>query len=375
MISRFFIDRPIFATVISIVISLAGVASIFLLPLAQYPNLAPPTVAVSADYPGASAETVAAAIAGPLEQQINGVEGMMYMSSNNSASGAMSLVVTFAVGTDIDKAATEVQNRVNLALPQLPEVVRQTGVTVSKQNSNLLMIVALQPQDDRYDALYISNYASLYVLDELKRIPGVGKVELSGAGDYAVRIWLRPDRMAQLKVTSTDIGAAIREQNAQVAVGRIGAPPKARPVELTRPITARGRLTDPRDLGEVILRTGANGAAVRLKDVARIELGAQSYDFKGTLNGKPAALITVNQAPGANAVNLASVVRQRMAQMSQQFPAGIVYSVPLDSTDFVKVSIREVLQTLVEALLLVFVVVFVFLQSWRATLIPLLAVP
>jgi len=375
MISRFFIDRPIFATVISVLISLAGLASMFLLPVAQYPDLTPPTVVVAANYPGASAETVATAIANPLEQQINGVEGMMYMSSNNSSSGSMALVITFAVGTNIDKAAAEVQNRVNLALPSMPEVVRQTGVSVSKQNSNLLMIVALQSQDERYDALYVSNYASLYVLDELKRIPGVGKVELSGAGDYSVRIWLKPDRMAQLKVTSADIAAAIRDQNAQVAVGRIGAPPNAQPVELTLPITARGRLRDPRELGEVTLRAGTNGATIRLKDVAHIELGAQSYDFKGTLNGKPAALITVNQSPDANAVDLANAVRQRVNELSGSFPAGIVHSVPLDSTNFVRVSIQEVLHTFAEALLLVFVVVFVFLQSWRATLIPLVAIP
>lgn len=375
MLSRFFIDRPIFATVLSVVISLAGLAAIFTLPVAQYPNLTPPTVVVSANYPGASAETVASAIAGPIEQQVNGVDGMLYMSSNSSSSGSMALVATFAVGTDIDKAASEVQNRVNLALPRLPEIVRQGGVMVSRQNSNLLMIVALQGSDDRYPPLYISNYASLNIVDELKRIPGVGKVELSGAGDYAVRIWLRPDRMAQLRITANDIALAIREQNLQVAVGRIGAPPNDGPVELTLPVAARGRLAEPSDLGRILLRSSPDGGEVRLKDVARIELGAQNYDFKGTLNGAPAALITINQAPGANAVTLAADVRARMAELAPGFPAGIGYSVPLDSTDFVRVSIKEVIQTLAEALLLVFVVVYLFLQSWRATLIPLLAVP
>ena len=374
MISRFFIDRPIFATVTSVVISLAGLAAYNKLPLAQYPNLTPPTVSVSAAFPGASPETIASAVAEPLEQKINGVDGMKYMSSTSSANGGMSLNITFAVGTDVDKAAAEVQNRVNLATPDMPQVVRDTGVTVSKGSSDALMYLALQSQDDRYDDLYISNYASKNVLDELKRVPGVSKADLLGA-EYAARIWLKPDRMAQLKISSSDIKAAIREQNIQASVGSVGAPPYARPIELTLPITARGRLTDTRELGDVILSTRANGAAIRLKDVARIELGAQSYDVKARLNGKSAALIVITQTPGANAVKLASSVRERMAELSQQFPAGVVYSVPYDTTVSVKASINEVIHTLAEAMLLVFVVVFVFLQSWRATLIPLLAVP
>ncbi len=374
MISRFFIDRPIFATVISVVISLAGIAAYNKLPLAQYPNLTPPSVSVSAAFPGASPETVASAVAEPLEQKINGVDGMKYMSSTSSANGSMSLNITFAVGTDVDKAAAEVQNRVNLATAELPQVVRDGGVTVSKGGSDTLMMLVLQSQDDRYDDLYISNYASKNVLDELKRIPGVSKADLMGA-EYAARIWLKPDRMAQLKITSTDIKAAIREQNIQASVGTIGAPPYARPLELTLPITARGRLTDTRELGEVILSTRANGATIRLKDVARMELGAQSYDVKARLNGKSAALIMVTQTSGANAVKVASAVRERMAELAQQLPAGVVYSVPYDTTISVKASIKEVMHTLGEAMLLVFVVVFVFLQSWRATLIPLLAVP
>ena len=374
MISRFFIDRPIFATVISVVISLAGLAALNKLPLAQYPNLTPPTVSVSANFPGASPETVASAVAEPLEQKINGVDGMKYMASTSSADGGMSLNITFAVGTDVDKAAAEVQNRVNLATPDMPQVVRDTGITVSKGGSEQLMMAVLQSQDERYDDLYISNYASKNVLDELKRIPGVSKATLAGA-DYAVRIWLKPDRMAQLKITSTDIRAAIREQNLQASVGNIGSPPSSRPIELTLPITARGRLLDTRELGEVILSTKANGAAIRLKDVARIELGAQSYDVKVRLNGKSAALVQITQTPGANAVNVASAVRDRLAELSRQFPAGVVYSVPYDTTISVKASIKEVIQTLVEAMVLVFAVVFVFLQSWRATLIPLLAVP
>ena len=374
MISRFFIDRPIFATVISLLISLAGLASYYKLPLAQYPNLTPPTVIVSANFPGASPVTVASAVAEPLEQKINGVDGMKYMSSTSSANGGMSLNITFAVGTDIDKAAAEVQNRVNLAAPDMPQVVRDGGVTVSKGGSDPLMYLALQSQDVRYDDLYISNYASKNVLDELKRIPGVSKAELLGA-EYAARIWLQPDRMAQLKITSSDVKAAIREQNIQASVGAVGAPPYARPIELTLPITARGRLTDTRELGDVILSTKANGAAIRLKDVARVELGAQSYDVKARLNGKSAALIVVTQTPGANAVKLARSVRDRLSELSQQFPAGIVHSVPYDTTISVKASIDEVIHTLGEAMLLVFVVVFVFLQSWRATLIPLLAVP
>lgn len=375
MISRFFIDRPIFAAVISIVITLAGVAAIRVLPITQYPEIAPPTVSVSASYPGASAETVASAIAGPLEQQINGVEGMTYMTSNNTSSGTMSLSATFEIGTDIDKAAAEVQNRVNMALGQMPAAVRQGGISVGKSSSNMLMVVAVQSPNDRYDATYISNYASLNILDELKRLPGAGKVDIMGARDYSMRLWLRPDRMAQLSVTSSDIEMAVREQNAQVAVGQIGAAPNKGPVELTFPVTARGRLVDEKQFGDVIIRTSKEGGVIRLKDVARIELGSSSYDFIGTLNGKPATLITINQSAKANALDLSKAVRERLAEMSKTFPNGIAYSIPFDATKFVKVSINEVIKTFFEALVLVLIVVFLFLQNWRATLIPLLAVP
>ncbi len=375
MISRFFIDRPIFAAVISILITLAGLAAMKSLPVAQYPQITPPAVSVSAVYPGASADTVASTVAAPLEQQINGAEGMTTMTSSNSANGTMGLTVNFEIGTDIDKAAADIQNRVNLALPQLPAAVRQGGVMVTKSTSNMLMVIAVQSPDGRYDDVYTSNYASLNILDELKRVPGAGKVEIMGARDYAMRIWLKPDRMAQLGITSDDIAAAVREENAQVAVGLIGAPPNKAPVELTFPVTTRGRLTDAREFGEIVLRTGKNQARVRLKDVARVELGSQSYDFLGTLNGKPTTLITVYQSPTANALDLARNIRGKMDDLSQRFPAGISYSLPFDATRFVEVSIDEVIHTFFEALLLVLVVVFVFLQSWRATLIPLLAVP
>jgi multidrug efflux pump len=375
MISRFFIDRPIFAVVISILITLAGVLAIKNLPIAQYPQITPPSVGVSAVYAGASAETVASAVAAPLEQQINGAEGMTYMTSNNSATGTMSLSASFEIGTDIDKVATDIQNRVNLALPQLPGVVRQGGVMVQKSTSNILMVIAVQSPDGRYDSIYTSNYASLNILDELKRVPGAGKVEIMGARDYAMRLWLKPDRMAQLGITSDDIVAAVREENAQVAVGQIGAPPNKTPVELTIPVTTRGRLTQASEFGEIVLRTGANQARVRLKDVARIELGALSYDFQGALNGTPTTLITVYQSPQANALDLAQNIRAKLSELSRRFPSGIGYSVPFDSTRFVEVSVNEVVHTFFEALVLVLLVVFVFLQSWRATLIPLLAVP
>lgn len=375
MISRFFIDRPIFAAVISILITLAGLAAMKTLPVAQYPQITPPSVSVNAVYPGASAETLATTVAGPLEQQINGAEGMTYMTSSNSSSGMMSLSVNFEIGTDIDKATTDIQNRVNLAMPQMPSAVRQNGVTVMKSSSDMLMVIAIQSPDGRYDDIYTSNYASLNIIDELKRVPGAGKVEIMGARDYSMRLWLKPDRMAQLGITSDDIANAVREENAQVAVGQIGAPPNKSPVELTFPVTTRGRLTDAREFGEIILRTGENQARVRLKDVARVELGAQSYDFIGTLNGKPTTLITVYQSPKANALNLAQDIRNRMAELSKRFPAGITYTVPFDTTRFVEVSINEVVHTFFEALVLVLLVVFVFLQNWRATLIPLLAVP
>jgi multidrug efflux pump len=375
MISRFFIDRPIFAAVISIIIALAGLASMKNLPIAQYPQISPPSVSVSAVYPGASAETVASAVAAPLEQQINGAEGMTYMTSSNSSDGTMSLTANFEIGADIDKAASDIQSRINLALPQLPATVRQGGVTVQKSNSNMLIVIVLQSPDGRYDDVFTSNYANLNVIDELKRVPGVGKVDNMGGRDYSMRLWLKPDRMAQLGITSDDIAAAVREENAQVAIGQIGAPPTKSPVELTFAVTARGRLVDAREFGEITLRTGSNQARVRLKDVARIELGAQSYNFLGALNGKPTTLISVSQSPKANALDLARDIREKMAEISKRFPAGISYSIPFDATRFVEISIKEVVQTFFEALLLVLLVVFVFLQNWRATLIPLLAVP
>ena len=375
MISRFFIDRPIFAAVISIIITLAGLVAMKNLPIAQYPQITPPSVSVAAVYPGASADTVASAIAAPLEQQINGAEGMTNMTSTNSANGTMSLSVNFDIGVDIDRAASDIQNRVNMAMAQMPAVVRQGGLLVQKSTANMLMVIAVQSPDGRYDDIYTSNYASLNIVDELKRVPGAGKVEIMGARNYSMRIWLKPDRMAQLGITSDDIAAAIREENAQVAVGQIGSPPNKAPVELTLPVTTRGRLTEAREFGRIIVRTGNNQARVRLRDVARVELGSQSYDFLGALNGKPTTLISIYQSPKANALDLARDVRQKMSEMGERFPSGIGYSIPFDATRFVEVSINEVVHTFFEALLLVLIVVFVFLQNWRATLIPLLAVP
>ena len=375
MIPRFFIDRPIFAAVLSIAITLAGLVAMKALPVAQYPQLTPPTVTVLASYPGASAETVAQAVAAPLEQQINGAEGMTSMASCNGANGTLTLTASFEIGADLDRVAADIQSRVNLALPLMPASVRQGGILVQKTAPSMMMVIAVQSPDGRYDDVYTSNYASLNILDELKRVPGAGRVAIMGARDYAMRLWLKPDRMAQLGITSDDIALAVREENAQVAVGMIGAPPTQAPVELTLPITTRGRLTDPRDFGEITLRTGANQARVRLKDVARVELGAQSYDFLGTLNGKPTTLISVSQSPKANALDLSRAVRERLGEIAKGFPAGITYTIPFDTTRFVEVSIQEVVHTFFEALVLVLLVVFLFLQNWRATLIPLLAVP
>jgi hydrophobe/amphiphile efflux-1 (HAE1) family protein len=376
MLSRFFIDRPIFASVVSIVIVLAGLVAMRNLPIAQYPEITPPVVSVSATYPGASAEVLQTTVAAPIEEQINGVENMLYMSSTSSGSnGQVAITVTFEVGTDVDDAAIEVNNRVRLAEPRLPQEVRRLGVTVQKRSSNFLQIVALQSPEGRQDPLYVSNYASLNVVDALKRLPGVGDVQIFGAEEYAMRLWLEPARMAQLGVTTSDVAAAIQEQNSQFAAGRIGQEPTRDGQALTYTVTTRGRLTEPEEFGEIIVRANADGSMLRLKELARIELGAQSYDRIGRLDGKPATLIGIFLQPGANALATAEAVRAAMEEMSRRFPAGITHAVPYDTTVFIEASIHEVVTTLAEAMLLVVGVVFLFLQTWRATLIPVLAVP
>ncbi|WPC04469.1 efflux RND transporter permease subunit [Pseudomonas benzenivorans] len=374
MISRFFIDRPIFATVISVIIMLAGLLSMRALPISQYPQILPPQVSVSATYAGASAQVIAETVAAPLEQSINGVEGMIYQQSN-SGGNAMSLAVYFEVGTDPDQATIDVNNRVQSALAKLPEEVRRQGVKVEKKSSDILQVVTLFSPDGSRDPVYISNYALINVIDELKRLPGVGDARQFGSKDYSMRIWLRPDKLAQFNLTPSDVVAAIREQNSQFAAGSFGQQPLQQAQDFTYTVTTQGRFTDPEEFENVILRSDATGASLLLKDVARIELGAQDYSLMTSLNGQQNAAFGIYLQPGANALDTAEAVRSTLERLSQDFPQGITYKIPYDTTKFVKVSIEEVIHTFFEALVLVVLVVFVFLQNWRATLIPLLAIP
>ncbi|MDH0893447.1 multidrug efflux RND transporter permease subunit [Pseudomonas sp. GD03985] len=373
--SKFFIDRPVFATVISVVIILAGLAAMKALPIAQYPQILPPQVSVSASYPGASAQVIAETVAAPLEQQINGVEGMIYQLSNSAASGAMSLSVYFEVGRDPDQATIDVNNRVQAALAKLPEEVRRQGVKVEKKSSDILQVVALYSPDDSKDPVFISNYALINVIDELKRLPGVGDVSQFGSKDYSMRIWLRPDKLAQYDLTPTDVVNAIREQNSQFAAGSFGQQPLQTPQDFTYTVTTQGRFKDPKEFESVILRSDATGASLLLRDVARIELGAQDYSLVTSLNGQQNAAFGVYLQPGANALDTAEAVRSAMERLAKRFPEGIAYKIPYDTTKFVEVSIEEVIHTFFEALVLVVLVVFIFLQNWRATLIPVLAIP
>ena len=373
--SRFFIDRPIFAAVLSIFIVIAGLAAIRVLPIAQYPEIAPPVVTVRAVYPGASAVVLEQTVAAPLENQINGVEKMLYMSSTSSASGVVEIQVTFEIGADVDKAALNVNNRVKQAEPRLPQEVRRQGVTVEKGSSAFLQVIAFSSPDGSRDDLFTSNYVTLNVLDALKRIPGTTNVQIFGAKDYAMRIWVRPDRLAQLKLTPSDLVQALNEQNAQFAAGKIGQSPTGGPQELVYTITTKGRLAEVAEFENIVVRANADGSILRMKDVARVELGSKDYEFLGRVNGKTATLVGIFLQPGANALATADRVSALMAELSARFPTGFAHSVVYDTTRFVKVSIREVVITLAEAMALVFLVVFIFLQNWRATLIPFAAVP
>lgn len=375
MISKFFIDRPIFASVLSIVIVLAGLVAMRVLPIAQYPEIVPPQVVVSATYPGASAETIAETVAAPLEQQINGVENMIYMQSTSTGSGTLSLSVFFQTGTDADQATINVNNRVQRATPVLPEEVRRQGVTVTKRSSSILQIVTLSSPDRRYDTIYISNYALVNIIDELRRTPGVGDASFFSASDYSMRIWLRPDKIAQVNLTPGEIAAAIREQNAQFAAGRFAEEPMVGHQAFTYTATTRGRFADPREFEQIILRSDENGGALRLRDVARVELGSQNYSTDATLNGAPAVPIGIYLQPGANALQVSADVQAAMERLAQRFPDGLRYDVPYNTTRFIEVSIDEVVKTFVEAIVLVVLVVFLFLQNFRATFIPVLAVP
>ncbi len=375
MFSRFFINRPIFASVLSIIITLAGGVAVFNLPLAQYPQITPPSIIVSCTYPGANAQTVAESIAAPIEQQVNGVEDMLYMSSLSANDGSYSLSVTFKPGVDLNFAQVLVQNRVNLALPLLPDVVKQTGVTTRKRNPDILLIISIYSPHDRYDQLYVSNYATIQIKDEIARVDGVGDVGEFGQHDYSMRVWVDPDRLASLNLTAGDVAKAINEQNMQVAAGQVGQPPSpsGRPFEFT--VTTLGRLNTPEQFGDIVLRSSADGRQVRIKDVGRVELGSKNNDVTSKIDGHWCTSIAVWQLPYANALQTADNVRAKMEELKQSFPQDIDYKIAYDTTPFIAESIKGVFHTLFEAILLVAVVVLVFLQNWRSTLIPLTAVP
>src|SRR2546428_499948 len=375
MFSRLFIDRPIFAAVLSVFIVIAGLAAMRNLPIAQYPEIAPPVVTVTANYPGASAAVIEQTVAAPLENAINGVERMIYMSSTSTSNGTVQIHITFDIGTDVDRAAVNINNRVRQVEPRLPQDVRRLGVTVEKSSSSFLMVAAFYSPESRYDSLYISNFVAMNVLDVVKRIPATTHVQIFGAKDYAMRIWVRPDRLTQLKLTTADLVAALNEQNAQFAAGKVGQTPTGGPQELVYTVTTKGRLADPGEFENIIVRANPDGSTLRLKDVARVELGSKDYEFIGRVNGKEAVLVGGFLQPGANALEVLRNVKNSVKTLSARLPDGLTYSVPYDTTRFVEVSIREVLKTLAEAMLLVFLVVFVFLQNWRATLIPFAAVP
>jgi multidrug efflux pump len=373
--SHFFIERPIFAMVISIVIVIAGMLAYLGLPTAQYPEIAPPTIQVTATYPGADPKVVAETVATPIEEQVNGVENMLYMSSQSTADGAMTLTVTFALGTNLDIAQVLVQNRVAIANPQLPQTVRALGVTVQKQSPDLMMVVHLLSPKGTYDQAYISNYAFLQVRDVLSRLLGVGNVNVFGAREYSMRIWLDPNQMYSRSLTTDDIVAAIQSQNIQVAAGRLGAEPAPPGTELALTLNTQGRLITPEQFGQIIVKRGDNGQIVYLGDVGRVDLGARDYNVNSYLDGQPAVALAIFQLPGSNAVKTAHAVRDTMKNLAQAFPQDLEYTIVYDPTQFIEQSVEAVIHTLFEAIVLVLIVVLVFLQTWRATIIPLLAVP
>jgi len=373
--SHFFIRRPIFAAVLSIVIVLVGGIAVFQLPIAQYPEIAPPTVVVRAVYPGANPKVLAETVATPIEQEVNGVENMLYMSSTSTSDGVMSLTITFKLGTDLNIAQVLVQNRVAIALPKLPEEVRRLGVTTTKKSTDLTMVAHLVSPDGSRDELYLGNYAFLQVKDQLARIPGVGDVTSLGARDYSMRVWLDPEKLASRNMTAGDVVRSIREQNLQVAAGTIGQPPVPSGQDFQLTISTQGRLFDEQQFANIVIKQGAQGQVTRISDVARVELAARDYSISSQLSGKPAAALVIWQLPGSNAIETSDAVRAKLAELKKTFPPGVDYSVIYDTTLFARESIRAVVHTLFEAVLLVVIVVIVFLQTWRASIIPLIAVP
>ncbi len=374
-ISKFFIDRPIFAGVLSVGILLAGIIAIFLLPVSEYPEIVPPSVIVKAQYPGANPKVIAETVASPLEEQINGVEDMLYMQSQTNSDGNLTLTVTFKLGTDPDKATQLVQNRVNQALPRLPEDVQRLGVTTVKSSPSITMIVHLISPDNRYDTTYLRNYALINVKDRLSRIRGVGEVQLWGAGDYSMRVWLDPQKVAQRGLTAADVVRAIREQNVQVAAGVVGGSPSPADTPLQLSVNARGRLQTEEEFGDIVVKTAPDGGVTHLRDIARTQLGASNYGLRALLDNESAVAMPVFQLPGANALQVAQAVRAEMDDLKHDFPAGVDYKIVYDQTLYMRSSIEAVVHTLVEAIVLVALVVIVFLQTWRASIIPLIAVP
>ena len=371
---KFFIERPIFATVLSLMLLVGGGICLFILPVDQYPDITPPTVQVTANYPGANAETIAQTVGIPIEQQVNGVDGMIYMSSTSSSAGTYQLTVTFEVGTDIDMATVLVQNRVNVAMNSLPSEVTQLGVTVQKQSTNIVLFLTLTG-DSIYDQLYLSNYAKLQITDRLSRTPGVGAVNIMGAGDYSMRIWLNPETMRIRGITTDEVYSAISQQNMEVSAGYVGQTlNKSADNAFQYTLNVQGRLKDKEEFGNIIVKNDGV-TMLRLKDIATIELGSETYSASSRLNGRPTAALAVYQSPGSNALDVSKAIRARMEEIAEDFPPGVEYQVTLDTTNVVRSSIREVLYTLLETTLLVVLVIFLFLQNWRATLIPCLTIP
>lgn len=376
MFSKFFINRPIFATVLALLIVVAGLVALNILPVAQFPEITPPTVQVSAVYPGANAETVAQTVGLPIEQQVNGVDGMLYMSSNSSSSGAYSLTITFAVGTDIDMATVQVQNRVSVAQSSLPEPVVVQGVTVQKQSSNIVMFLTMTSKDSVYNSLYLTNYAKLNLVDQLSRVPGVGAVNVMGAGDYSMRIWLDPEAMRIRNISPAQVYQSIQSQNMEVSAGYIGQPigqDNKNAFQYT--LNVQGRLISPEQFGNIIIRREQDGAMLRLKDIARIDLGSASYSVVSRLKGMPTAAIAIYQQPGSNSLDVSKGVKAKMEELATSFPTGVAYNVTLDTTDVIHASIDEVMVTFFETTLLVVLVIFLFLQNWRAVIIPCITIP
>lgn len=375
MFARFFVDRPVFATVLSIVIVIVGGVAVLGLPIAQYPDIAPPTISITTAYPGASATVVANTVAAPIEQEVNGVENMLYMLSKCTNDGQMTLDVTFKLGTDIDMAQVLTQNRVSVATAKLPEEVRRQGVVVKKRSPSILLCVNLVSSDPRLDQLYLSNYATIQVKDALARVPGVGDVSFLGSRDYSLRVWLDPEKLAARNLSAGDVMRALREQNVQVAAGRIGQPPAPAGLDFQLTINSQGRLIEADEFADVIVKTGSSGQVVRIKDIGRAELGAKNYDVSSYLDGQPSVTMAIFQQPGSNALATAEAVRAEMARLAERFPDGVEYKIVYDTTVFIDESVHEVYKTLFEAFVLVFIVVLVFLQDWRAALLPMIDVP